>query len=1135
MERLWKHCVVVLAVTTICFAQPASSPLRVNESAARIESLTSTLRLTLPLDHSVSAPVNASITLKLLDPEDKPRASSVTTLTLQSSQRTITAAIDQPLKNLETPDIENLAWYRISYEIRSDAQSLLASGIIPIANRYSEIFRLFVAAAPNANEGRKYAVHVTTAAAQTTAPVPGVAITGELTWDQEENENSSTRKLEAHATTDRFGEASLEFTLPPTLGRHEADLNIVARKGVVSRSVQQEVWLEPAGSALIDTDKEIYQPGQTIHIRALMFNSRRNAETGAKVDVRISDQDETLIFRETLETDKFGVAHDEWTIPPNVRLGTYAIDVRRAGVDNRERNIRWVRIYRYDLPSFSVETKPDRPYYLPGQNAAVSVSAEYLFGKPVSRASVRVVEEMQHHWNYREQKWETEDGQVRTGELDKDGRFTATFDLRQYFESLRSNDYQRFRDVTIAAYATDLTTGRTEQRRATLRLTRQPIHVYVSEASEAAKGLPADFFVSAFYADGTPAHCEIRLSLIDEIDESGAAKPGHYLATVKTNRYGLARLNGVLLSHNKVSGSLALLAEARDGHGLTGTHSELLWLSDRDSIHISTPRTIYRPDEPIEVSLLSRQPSARVVVDLVRDSQLLTSRTVLLRNGKGSVSFPFDPRFTDEIEIIAYCPESASGKFDFPYADRTVLYPTNRRLQTQVHLQRGTYRPGDSAAATINVRLPDGGAAQSSLGIKIVDKAVEERSRTDREFRGDNGGWDPWWPWSSYEAFAGITRDDLDLVDLTRPIPPDLDLVAEFILSRSYRPGIKVEMDGSGSNPVLVFSSRFDRQFNPLQPVLESASVEGKVPANERELVALCRQHGVDVQSFTDPWGTPYRYTFDYDRNYRTLSIESAGPDKQFGTNDDFPARTIPWEYFTYYGLLLNRAAEDFLLSHGRFIRDRETLKQQLLQLGVDIDALRDPWGNLYQYRFAVERSWLIIYVLSGGPRWDGRSPFPSTQEISVWREVQDYFSAARNQIQDALSRKLASGGAFPRTEEEFKAILKDTGVDLDLLRDPFDHPCYIRFKSAAEYGDKVVVRQQGLSRDQASVPLTMMKQAVQIMSPGLDNRPFTADDFILAEFSALVTQQGASDVTPKPAPNVLINSSTGVISGTAL
>jgi len=59
--------------------------------------------------------------------------------------------------------------------------------------------------------------------------------------------------------------------------------------------------------------------------------------------------------------------------------------------------------------------------------------------------------------------------------------------------------------VSVAAYVTDLSTGRTEQRRFDLRVTKNPIHVYVSSEPRRNPKMRPTFFVSTFYADGRPA------------------------------------------------------------------------------------------------------------------------------------------------------------------------------------------------------------------------------------------------------------------------------------------------------------------------------------------------------------------------------------------------------------------------------------------------------------------------------------------------------------------------------------------------------------------------------------------------------------------------------------------------------
>ena len=83
-----------------------------------------------------------------------------------------------------------------------------------------------------------------------------------------------------------------------------------------------------------------------------------------------------------------------------------------------------------------MQAQPDRPYYFANQQAAVAVSAQYLLGKPVPRGHARIVREANRGWNYKEQKWDVEEADVQEGELDDTGRFTATFDMAGFNETV---------------------------------------------------------------------------------------------------------------------------------------------------------------------------------------------------------------------------------------------------------------------------------------------------------------------------------------------------------------------------------------------------------------------------------------------------------------------------------------------------------------------------------------------------------------------------------------------------------------------------------------------------------------------------------------------------------------------------
>jgi hypothetical protein len=207
-------------------------------------------------------------------------------------------------------------------------------------------------------------------------------------------------------------------------------------------------------------------------MRTLVFGFDGRAWENATVILKITDQNSQEQFRSSLVTSKFGVASADWEVPEKVRLGDYSIEAKvdeRSSAQTRSS----IRISRYDLPAFTVKVSSDRPYYLPGQDATLEISGDYLFGKHVEHGKVRVTEE----WN--------KSGPLAEGELDASGRFVAQINLKQKIAYLQSEQERmlqevRFNDSSVAVFLTDASTGRTEQRRFTLRFSLQPIHFYIA-------------------------------------------------------------------------------------------------------------------------------------------------------------------------------------------------------------------------------------------------------------------------------------------------------------------------------------------------------------------------------------------------------------------------------------------------------------------------------------------------------------------------------------------------------------------------------------------------------------------------------------------------------------------------------
>ncbi|HYE75105.1 MAG TPA: hypothetical protein VEF04_17320, partial [Blastocatellia bacterium] len=611
---------------------------------------------------------------------------------------------------------------------------------------------------------------------------------------------------------------------------------------------------------------------------------------------------------------------------------------------------------RYDLPTFVVNVKPDKGYYLPGQNAEVEVRADYLFGQPVKKGKVKVVREEERRWNYREQKYDVIEKDKYEGETDAEGRFVAHVKLDDAHEDIADQDYKRFEDVSYAAYFTDETTGRTEQRRFDIRVTKEEIHVYVIEIDRGlAPNFPTQFYVSTSYADGSPASCEVAISKFTKLDDNSIKAT--LLTTVKTNNYGLARVTGLRLTENEdEDAEIKLGLKATGQNGKLGSHTDNTHWEQKPLIRVETDKSLYRPGEPIRAVITSNVPNLRVLVDIAQDGHLLKWQDVQLRDGRAEILVPYQREFQNLVTVTAFSRNKTDSNVYFPIGSRAVLYPHDDELKLEVQTKKTTYQPNEEALIEVRARTSDKRAAQSVIGAVVIDRAVEERARTDGEFKG-RFGFDSYFYHSGRpQSFAGFTLNDLKKIDLSKPLPNGFDLVAEVVLSQM---GGDLNWMYSGDDFTTdqseAFGPTIKLQLKPIETALETQYKErGVYPKDKASLENILTSSQINFADYKDPWGTPYLVEFSTETQHDLLTFVCAGADKRFDTADDFSVLTMKQEYFRFIGEAMKRAVEIYQARTGDYVRDEITLKAELKREGIDFDSLRDPWGQPYSIGFRL-------------------------------------------------------------------------------------------------------------------------------------------------------------------------------------
>ncbi len=395
-RRYLLPAVVVLWCTAVFAQQNPNALLTVDESKIAFHLLPET-GLDFPLFNNSDHPLRGTIRLELLD-------FVFTSKVVDEQVRIFEVAPGAHLSSaewspdLQTPSLMYLDFYRLRYTVtpQQSGDFKPVQGIVQLGLHIEDGLDIkgFPGGQFHCAPDCRFWVRV--AEPRTGRPWPNTEVEAKVFVA-----NKAAAEVKQKAITDQDGYAAIHLDLPLSRADSYGQLQVTARRGRFTVGQGGSFyWAQPTRLTLT-TDKPLYQPGQTVHMRVLVFGFDGRAWENAIVIVKITDHDGQEQFRAPVVTSKFGVASADWTVPEKVRLGDYSIS---AAVEDRPGNPNAayltsaetrsnIRISRYDLPAFTVKVVPDRPYYLPGQDATLEISGDYLFGKGVEDGKVRVTEE----------------------------------------------------------------------------------------------------------------------------------------------------------------------------------------------------------------------------------------------------------------------------------------------------------------------------------------------------------------------------------------------------------------------------------------------------------------------------------------------------------------------------------------------------------------------------------------------------------------------------------------------------------------------------------------------------------------------------------------------------------------------
>lgn len=1057
--KLWSGCVYAsTAVVLLLLPTTIASPdeLRVDARQTRLHIANGGVQLVLAIPWTDPMPLPVTARAELIDAWGTVLATGSKQMTLGQGDNRLRVALEPLERRVLELRARALKRQRVEYRIEPDDADAgpAATGVIPAMNISAAAFELMATHSSFGLAGEILPISVLAFRNDVGSPVPGVTLEAELPFD------GGDEVLHAVAVTGADGVATLELPLHDfESSQMTGEVTIVGRKDDFEVSLDQRVEIFCDIRVITSTDKPLYRPGETLHVRFLLRDGAGRSMDDKRLRVTITNPERQRLVRHELTTSRFGIASFDWPIPESARLGEYeiAVDVDVPGWEGHRRS--FFQVSRYELPAFEVSVETSESFHLPGEDAEVRVRADYVFGEPVASGHVRIADE---------------DETLAEAELGDDGTVSIAIALSDFHEDLADSRYRRYRDVELAAYVTDASTGRTEPRKFTVRVSKEPIHVYLIDSWYRAR--PSRLYVSTFRADGEPIACDVTVESVSR------GVPWH--RHVRTNRYGVAEVGSL---RGALEDGAEIVITARDENGLEGQAREDLYLDDRPGVDVRLQRTIHRPGEDIVAEIRGPSSMERVAVALARDWDFLDVQVVSLYRGKGRAVFRYDERFRGALGVVAFDPGSTTRYYADVLGSHPAFYPYERELRVAVTADQERYQPGSPARLAFTVTKPDGSPVEAALGVAITDRALEERMRTVLDFEASR--WRRWYyrngnDFFNYQTLGKVNERDLRRLDPETPVSPELDLVAEILFRHAGSYPYVNRSRHTDWNVVHFYRTLITDELQPVVEAIDRRFSGGRYPVSEESLGFELADEGIVLDRFLDPWGRPFRTELRFVGPRVRMSIVSNGADGKARTSDDLVGLERSWKYFGERGNALTDALMDYEHRHGKKVLDEASLEVAAAAAGIELERLRDPWGRRVRFTMGIDRGSFSIVGASAGP--DGRfarRPSESGDDIRLWRHRYPLFPLEPSRLERLLARQRR----FPGTDEELVAVLASGGIVWSELRDLWGTPFLLEHE------------QETLGR--------VHVRTIRVRSAGPDRRQNSGDDLIVAELDRRIRQ----------------------------
>ncbi|HVC32044.1 MAG TPA: alpha-2-macroglobulin family protein [Chloroflexota bacterium] len=487
----------------------------------------------------------------------------------------------------------------------------------------------------------------------------------------------------ANATARITGRGSLALQVPD-LADGSYDLQVSAR----GFQDQTPVQVQSGTLVFLESDKPIYQPGQTVHFRVLALAPSLKPASGIAT-VEVMDAKGIKIFKQIATVDDFGMASVDLPLSTEPNLGVWKAN---ATIGNRTAELD-VRVEEYVLPKYAVTVDLQQDWALASDPIDGTISAQYSYGKPVAGDVEITAQRYVGTWQQYAKVSQPIDGKM-------------TFEIPAVRYAVGSPGAGGMSNVRLDVTVKEQSTGYQETTSQLVTIAALPIDLQVIPESPTFKPtLPFSVLAVAQTPDKKPVDLTIAFSVTYQ--DSSFKQLQSEAPRVATSQ-GLAVLK---LTPPAGAATLTIVAQAKDAMSAKASLSAG-YSPSSSFIHVEQTTTgALKVGDTAHFAVTSTRGSTNFYYEVVARGQVAFSDF----SPTADLAIALAPSMAPEFRLLVYQILS-NGEVAADYVPVKVAgdYPQ----QVQLGVDRPQVKPGDA----LNVKVQAEG--QARVGLVAVDKSV---------------------------------------------------------------------------------------------------------------------------------------------------------------------------------------------------------------------------------------------------------------------------------------------------------------------------------------------------------------------------------------------------------------------------